>query len=51
MDKRVFKKDKLELQDYLMFRRRGSRVDPKKGKGAKFNRAARKRDARKQEND
>ena len=48
MDKRVFKKDGLELQEYLMFRRRGSRVNPKKGKGSKFNRSAEKNKARKQ---
>lgn len=48
MDKRVFKKDGLELQEYLMFRRRGSRVNPKKGKGSKFNRSAEKSKARKQ---
>lgn len=51
MDKRVFKKDGLELQDYLMFRRRGSRVNPKKGKGSKFNRSAEKNKARKQTNE
>ena len=48
MDKRVFKKDGLDLQEYLMFRRRGSRVNPKKGKGSKFNRSAEKSKARKQ---
>lgn len=48
MDKRVFKKDGLELQEYLMFRRRGSRVNPKKGKGSKFNRSVEKSKARKQ---
>lgn len=48
MDKRVFKKDGLELQEYLMFRRRGSRVNPKKGKGSKFNRSVEKNKARKQ---
>ena len=33
------KKSTEELQEYLMFRRRGSRVNPKKGKGCKYNRA------------
>lgn len=33
------KKSAEELQDYLMFRRRGSKVNPKKGKGSKYNRA------------
>ena len=33
------KKSAEELQDYLMFRRRGNRVNPKKGKGHKYNRA------------
>ena len=34
MDKQDFKKSKEELQDYLSFRRRGSKVAPKKGKGS-----------------
>ena len=34
MDKRVLKKEGEELQQYLHFRRRGSRVENKKGKGA-----------------
>ena len=38
MDKRVNKKSKEELQQYLMWRRRGSVVSAKKGKGAKYNR-------------
>ena len=38
MDKRVNKKNKEELQQYLMWRRRGSVVLAKKGKGAKYNR-------------
>lgn len=36
------KKSAEELQEYLMFRRRGSRVNPKKGKGSKYNRAKNK---------
>ena len=38
MDKRVNKKSKEELQQYLMWRRRGSVVLAKKGKGATYNR-------------
>lgn len=34
MDKRVMKKNGEELQQYLAFRRRGSSVPPKKGKGS-----------------
>lgn len=33
-DKRVNKKTGEELQQYLHFRNRGSKVDPKKGKGS-----------------
>lgn len=38
MGRRVNKKNKEELQQYLMWRRRGSVVLAKKGKGAKYNR-------------
>jgi stalled ribosome alternative rescue factor ArfA len=34
MDKSIFKKSKEELQEYLSFRRRGSKVKAKKGKGS-----------------
>ena len=34
MDKRMFKKEGEELQQYLHFRKLGSRVDNKKGKGS-----------------
>lgn len=34
MDKRIFKKEGEELQAYLAFKRRGSSVPPKKGKGS-----------------
>ena len=41
-DHRIFKKSGEELQEYLAFKRRGSRVENKKGKGSynrrKFNR-------------
>ena len=51
MGKEYRKKDANELQDYLMFLRRGSRVEAKKGKGAKYNRGREKDRARKQENE
>lgn len=34
MNKSIFKKSKEELQEYLQFRRRGSKVKAKKGKGS-----------------
>ena len=34
IDRRVFKKEGEELQQYLHFRKRGSRVQNKKGKGS-----------------
>ena len=34
MDKRILKKDVEELQQYLMFKRRGFSVPAKKGKGS-----------------
>lgn len=51
MGKEYRKKDANELQEYLMFRRRGSRVEAKKGKGAKYNRRCEKDKARKQESE
>lgn len=33
-DKQLFKKPPDELQEYLNFRRRGSKVEPRKGKGS-----------------
>ena len=51
MGKEYRKKDANELQDYLMFLRRGWRVEAKKGKGAKYNRGREKNKARKQENE
>ena len=51
MDKEYRKKDANELQEYLMFLRRGSRVEAKKGKGAEYNRGREKDKARKQENE
>ena len=51
IDRRMFKKDGEELQQYLQFRHRGSRVETKKGKGAEYNRSHEKDKARKQENE
>lgn len=34
MDKRIFKKSSEELEQYLQFKRRGSRIDSKRGKGS-----------------
>ena len=34
------KMEKAELQEYLMFKHRGSRVEAKKGKGSSYNRKA-----------
>lgn len=34
MDKRMFKKEGEELQQYLAFRRKGGKVEAKKGKGS-----------------
>lgn len=38
MKKKYLKKTGEELQEYLAFRRRGSSVEPKKGKGVKYKR-------------
>lgn len=43
MDKRMFKKTGTELQEYLKSMRRHNAVPPKKGKGAKYNRAKEKK--------
>ena len=48
MSKYRLKKDANELQEYLQFRRRGSRVDAKKGKGAKYKRSREKDKVRKE---
>ena len=42
IDRRMFKKEEEELQQYLHFRKRGSVVNNKKGKGA-YNRQKMKR--------
>ena len=51
MGKEYLKKDANELREYLMFLRRGSRVETKKGKGAEYNRGREKDKARKQEDE
>ena len=38
MNKKMLKKSKEELQNYLMFKRKGWAVEPKKGKGSKYKR-------------
>ena len=50
MNKEHLKKDGKELQDYLQFRHRGSRVEAKKGKGS-FSRSREKKKARKEMNE
>ena len=42
MDKRIFKKEGKELQEYLKSMRRHNAIPPEKGKGAKYNRAKQK---------
>lgn len=34
MNKKIFKKSKEELQEYLIFKQKGFSVPPKKGKGS-----------------
>lgn len=34
LNKKMFKKSSEELQEYMMFKRRGSKVQSKKGKGS-----------------
>ena len=51
MGKEYMKKTDEELQQYLQFRRRGSRVEATKGKGAEYNRSREKDKTRKQENE
>ena len=48
MSKYRLKKDANELQEYLQFRRRGSRVESVKRKGSKYKRSREKDKARKQ---
>lgn len=42
MSKEYLKKTGEELQEYLRFKRRGSKVESKKGKGAKYKRSSEK---------
>lgn len=46
IDRRIFKKSPDELQEYMMFKRRGSRTPAKKGKGMKYERAQEKEKSR-----
>ena len=46
MEKHFFKKSKEELQEYLQFKRRGSKVEPKKGKGSYSRKQKHKEDLR-----
>lgn len=48
MDKEYMKKTGEELQQYLQFKRRGSRIKAKKDKGAEYNCNHEKDKARKQ---
>ena len=48
MNKQYLKKVGSELQEYLLFRRRGKKVDAKKGEGYKYSRAQERRRARQQ---
>ena len=43
MKKDVFRKSPEELQEYLQFQRRGSKIKPKKGKGS-YQRKSKHRD-------
>lgn len=44
IDKRIFKMTSETLQQYLHFRRRGSKTKLKKGKGCKYDRNQMKKD-------
>lgn len=44
LNKQVNKKSPEELREYLAFKRRGSRVEPKKGKGSYDRKAFKKGD-------
>lgn len=50
LDKRFLKKTGEELQDYLAFRRRGSKAKVKKGKGSKYDRNRFKQEKTREEN-
>ena len=50
MDKQIFKKTGDELQEYLSFKRRGSKVRNKKGKGS-YKREKIKKEEQKNESD
>ena len=46
MDKSIFKKSAEELQEFLQFRRRGSKTKLKKGKGSYTRKKKHKKDMR-----
>ena len=48
MGREYLKKTGEELQQYLQFRRRGSKVEAKKGKGAEYKRSREKNKTRKE---
>lgn len=50
MSKEYLKKNDEELQEFLMFKNRGSIVESKKGKGSKYNRSRERDMARKRKN-
>lgn len=50
MSKEYKKKSSEELQEFLMFRNRGSFVEAKKGKGSEYNRSRERDMARKRKN-
>ena len=45
IDKRIFKKSPEELEQYMMFKRRGSRVENRKGKGSYTRKIKHKKDS------
>lgn len=44
IDKRIFKKSPEELEQYMQFKRRGTRVESKKGKGSYSRKTKHKKD-------
>ena len=44
LDKRMFKKSSEELQEYMKFKRRGSRIENRKGKGSYTRKQKHKKD-------
>lgn len=44
LDKRMFKKSSEELQEYMKFKRRGFRIENRKGKGSYIRKQKHKKD-------